>query len=59
MLRKHNYYNRPDYSMIYNACMRLIKRLNVKFTDPYDWEKMDVVVGFCEASLKLVVLIIH
>uniref|UniRef100_A0A915D549 Uncharacterized protein n=1 Tax=Ditylenchus dipsaci TaxID=166011 RepID=A0A915D549_9BILA len=37
-LRKLNYYNRPDYSMIYEACLKLMKSLNVNFDDPYDWE---------------------
>uniref|UniRef100_A0A915CZ21 Uncharacterized protein n=1 Tax=Ditylenchus dipsaci TaxID=166011 RepID=A0A915CZ21_9BILA len=37
-LRKLNYYNCPDYSMIHEACVKLMKSLKVSFDDPYDWE---------------------
>ncbi|KAI1712479.1 protein kinase domain-containing protein [Ditylenchus destructor] len=43
MLRSLNYYNRPDYSAFHKACLALMKKHNVSFDDPYDWEtKEDV-----------------
>uniref|UniRef100_A0A1I7Y7H9 non-specific serine/threonine protein kinase n=1 Tax=Steinernema glaseri TaxID=37863 RepID=A0A1I7Y7H9_9BILA len=37
-LRTLDYYSRPDYSMIYNALLALMKKHSIKYTDPYDWE---------------------
>ncbi|KAI1706411.1 protein kinase domain-containing protein [Ditylenchus destructor] len=43
MLRSLNYYNRPDYSAIHKACLSLMKKHNVSFDDPYDWETKEEV----------------
>lgn len=37
-LRQLNYYKRPDYTLIYNCFLKLMKRLDIQWKDPYDWE---------------------
>lgn len=37
-LRELNYYHRPNYSMIYKCFLNLMKRLDVQWENPYDWE---------------------
>lgn len=39
-LRSLDYYNRPNYSLVYKCFLKLIKRLDVKWSDPYDWETL-------------------
>ncbi|KHJ80998.1 hypothetical protein OESDEN_19320 [Oesophagostomum dentatum] len=34
-----NYYSHPDYALLYNHLMEIMKAGKFKFTDPYDWEK--------------------
>ncbi|PIO66508.1 hypothetical protein TELCIR_11776 [Teladorsagia circumcincta] len=33
-----NYYSHPDYALIYNLFMEIMKAGKFKFTDPFDWE---------------------
>ncbi|KAI1704842.1 protein kinase domain-containing protein [Ditylenchus destructor] len=44
MLHSLNYYSRPDYSMIHNACLELMKNNNIRFEDPYDWETKNEII---------------
>jgi serine/threonine protein kinase len=37
-LRALSVYSRPDYGTYYDAMVRVMQRLEVKFDDPYDWE---------------------
>ncbi|TKR73084.1 hypothetical protein L596_020435 [Steinernema carpocapsae] len=37
-LRGLDCYNRPDYTLIHNCLLELIKNNNVKYADKYDWE---------------------
>ncbi|KAK0406148.1 hypothetical protein QR680_018395 [Steinernema hermaphroditum] len=37
-VRKLGYYDRPDYKMIYGKLMESIRKKDVQFDDPYDWE---------------------
>ncbi|KAK5974049.1 hypothetical protein GCK32_012536 [Trichostrongylus colubriformis] len=34
-----NYYIRPDYSFLYHLLEQVLNAGNIKFSDPYDWEK--------------------
>lgn len=56
-LRKLNCYNRPNYSMIHECFLKLIKRIKVSWTAPYDWEDLKTVekiVGFLELLLACI-----
>uniref|UniRef100_F1L6L3 non-specific serine/threonine protein kinase n=1 Tax=Ascaris suum TaxID=6253 RepID=F1L6L3_ASCSU len=37
-LRTLNCYSRPNYTMIHKCFLRLMKRLDIKYNDKYDWE---------------------
>ncbi|TKR94976.1 hypothetical protein L596_009201 [Steinernema carpocapsae] len=47
-LRTLDCYSRPDYTMLHNCLLDLMKKNNVKYTDKYDWET-DLT---CSQSLK-------
>ncbi|KAK6733952.1 hypothetical protein RB195_017615 [Necator americanus] len=42
-LRTLDCYQRPNYSMFYDALVALMKRLGTKPSDPYDWETQEQV----------------
>ncbi|KAK0406330.1 hypothetical protein QR680_018511 [Steinernema hermaphroditum] len=51
-LREMHYYSRPDYAMIYECFVRLMKRLKVTYDQPFDWETEEQVSKIIKRRTK-------